>query len=534
MDTSSLTPVQNQQAPIPDQQQQPPPLLKEQYAKKYAEFKRGLANNVNLPRSAQEATITLNEVDFFYIVDQLIKYKNDNYILEQRVHVLENVVQWCLQFLTFVFSISNLLFNHNLPLAAVIFNSDLYTIPFSLLAYFRKRTETIKSNLTSFYGRISKCLPSFVAQTDLERHLLDTNDFPDLVDSAAKAAEEEAFFAKIEAIQTAYTQFAQAFDTEQAVFSNPLLDSLNSGSSPKKPLYKKRKLNNNDDDNDNNDADNDTTSSSERQFTSDDLDKRARFMADLKGLLHAHNIPLSPNFLLNQVFLADLLMQFATSVFTYVPQLMVDFSTPRNLSFSIRKFGEKLRDYWSAQANVCIGPFHLAYNNSNNTHQSSGGIGTHEQVVKTFRSLFSNTNEDFFEPITNVALCTYTNVNRRLVDPLNARLDYAWKQLFVENTLHATEHDQQLMFESLLKELNASTNTLFSKKLLSKCYALGYHVNNNYLSEIKHNIYEQNCLLKLVVKHFLMQMHLKVKKRDFDVQLMCAFNPLNVLAEKLE
>lgn len=84
--------------------------------------------------------------DFVRLASELVALKNDNYVLRQRVRCLENIVKWCMQYLTFVRTFSTLMFESNMPISAVIFNTDLFDLPYQLVEY----TEVCTANVSKY------------------------------------------------------------------------------------------------------------------------------------------------------------------------------------------------------------------------------------------------------------------------------------------------------------------------------------------------------------------------------------------------
>jgi len=226
----------------------------------FAELKRRISttkttttnttNNTNDSANEGVEFIRINKTDFFYMCDQLVLVKNDNYVLRQRVLLLENVVKWCLQFLTFVHSFSNLVFQNNLPLSAVILKTDLFDIPFMLINQFEKyitKTRELFSETYNHYKLLDISLENDFKQLNFAPQIDDTSDF----------------LKYVETIRVEYDKFAREFNNSANEFFFP---------SP---------------------------------FTNMDSEKQVELVNILTLVLKKFNLELTPQYLLKQNYLAE-------------------------------------------------------------------------------------------------------------------------------------------------------------------------------------------------------------------------------------
>lgn len=437
----------------------------------------------NLPQFTTNSNgkIELPREDFFYIVDRLVAESNDNFILRHRVHCLELIVKWCLNFFTFVHSFSTLFFQNNLPISAVILNNDTFKIPFKLVEMCETCSINMRTHLATVY---ESCR---LLNMDMATMLDSLTPVPTPVGS-------EAFLKYVRQMNANYDTFVVQYndDSSNYTFLSPF-DTLDA-------------------------ARLDTLTTKMREATT------------------AIGLSFSPQYLVKQTLLSHTLMYFASAVFSYVPQLKTDFLRSDNLQFTLDQYAERLHSFWRDQVNVCIEPFFFAYKNTNLFNVGGRELSTlYENTFKRANSTHTMLSQD-----TQLLLKLHDQrtMSMRFNDPVNQSVADVWRRLFVGATeanarermvrlAPLTDKDRDSLFTQFLADLTNGAQNLFDANILNRTHSMYMANRSDYLTNIKYTYFEQCCLLKLVIRYLLQRWYIGARP-PFD-----GHDPLDILMNRV-
>lgn len=400
--------------------------------------------------------------DFFYIVDRLVAESNDNFVLRHRVKCLEQIVKWCLNFFTFVHSFSTLFFQNNLPISAVILNNDMFKIPFMLVEMVESTSINVRAHLAGVYEACR--LLNY-----------DMATFLDNVATVPRPPDSVAFLEYIRRMNASYETFVVQFNdnSNNYAFLSP--------------------------------------------FETLETDKLNRLTSKMREAAESIGLTLSPQYLVKQALLSHSLMYFASSVFSYVPQLKTDFLMADNLQFSLDKYAERIHAFWRDQVNVCVEPFFFAYKNSNMFQVGADEL--RDIYDSTFKR--ANSTSTMLSHDTQLLLKLHDQraMSLRFNDPVNQSVADVWRRLFVgatdvnatERTVRLaplTEADRQVLFNQFLADITSSSQSMFDQHVLNRTHSMYMANRSDYLTNIKYTFFEQCCLLKLVVRYLLQRWYI--------------------------
>jgi hypothetical protein len=376
--------------------------------------------------------VTIAKVDFDKMCKELIKLKNENFLLQRRVEVLENVVRWCMNYLTFVYSFAGLMFFNGQSISSLIFNHNLLDLPFYMLNIFLSHLDRLADEMES------------------------KKDFA----QREKKRLESEFMPQILRVRSDYDQFAQEFNSTDLAEAK-FVDMLG-------------------------------------HFDNDRA--RDKFVQDLEKLARAHNLSFSKSYLIKQLLLSQILMQFATSIFAYVPQLKVDFLRVENLAFTVDNYVAKVQSFWQTQTNLCIGQHHFSY-------QIKNMPGDEDTFVKNLLDITRKNMVDDFQPETIKALQAreFRPIFTLLPDPTEQRIDLLWRNVFLKSL---DKVDTTLLSEQNLRKMlvfmNSTGTGAFEKMLVNRIDAQ-CSSTPTYLSNLNNTFYHQACICRLAIQHLLIQ-----------------------------
>jgi hypothetical protein len=210
-------------------------------------------------------------------------------------------------------------------------------------------------------------------------------------------------------------------------------------------------------------------------------------------------------------------MHFASSVFTYVPQLKMDFARADNFQFTMRDYAERLARFWRDQVNVCIEPFYLAYKHKNVS-------GTDERA---FKDLYDDWFRGSAQVDAKLSLETrellrsneQRSLGLRFADPVNQQVADAWRRMFsmATNSQPAksieirplVDAERVQLFEQFMADVVSANSNMFDRDFLNRTHTLYETAHADCLTNLKYTFYEQNCLLKLVVRYLLQRTYMQ-------------------------
>lgn len=410
---------------------------------------------------AGASTTTINTDDLMFIMDKCVVLANDNYVLRLRVALLENIVKWCLQFIMFISSIGTLIFQENMPITAIIFNTDLLDIPHKLV-----------NDVYAYAERIQE----YMLQTYNKHRLLGISIEQDVLNQQPPVPDFNNLKSYMDNLNTNYDTFAREFSK------------------------------------------NDTDFRFVSPFRQQKLDG-PEILEDIKQVLNKHNIDFSPQYVLKMHIVSEMLIYFLTRIYTYVPHLKVDFKTEDHLQYSLERYLTKLKEFWDASTNLCIGGMHVHYDTNN--------FETSQTVQAMFKNVFDNKAEDFFDAQTQLMLSQKRerNFTLKFADPTNQLVADSWRLQLTRNITHMTDAQRQDLFETYLRDMTAQNVNVFSKKVLSRLH-LQQIEPGDYLTHLKYTVFEQCCLLKLIIRQLLLRLY--NEKCDTSIG-----DPLNKLIEHI-
>lgn len=417
--------------------------------------------------SDNSRTVTIRTLDLIYILDQLIRKRNENYLLEQRVETLELVLKWAFQFLTFVQSFSTLIFHNGLPISAVIFNTDMFNVPFDLLDYVARKMRNLENDLNHMYQSLVWTVAGNVVSR-VEK--------PQKLEFAESSS--NAFEASVIRMRSDYLAFVAAYNKPNDFITHGLKDIV------------------------------------------PDETTRLRLIDELRALCDKYGLAdFSPQYLLQQSHLASLLMHFATSVYTFVPQLQVDFGSEENLEFSLGKYLGTLRSFWQTQTNLSVGPFHVKFSLANMNKLREVDIERLLARVLRPREDFAQLSVETQQILSQL---TFKSINRHVNVSAERRLVNAWRQVL--NTLSDKMTDDVELFKIFMQYALSDREGLFNKSMLVRFDRV---LASDYLANLVYSSYEQNTILKLIISQLITRVFLP------DMASASMHDPLILLADRL-
>ncbi len=438
-----------------------------------------MANN-NLKRQFMINSNGLLEIepnDFYALVDKLVAVNNENFILRYRISYMENIIQWCMQFLAFIHSFTTLIFHNELPLSAIAFNSDLIQMPYKVMEACEIYADKLTSHMASVYNACYMLTPDMAT-------LLDKMPGP--------RPSSKLFEKKIKKLNEDYELFVKNFHDNRSDFRLV---------SP---------------------------------FTALDNNTLATLIAKMQEATDSVGLKINPQYLIKQVFLSEMLMKFASTVFIYVPQLKVDFLRADNFSYSLETYANKLVEFWEAQVNVCVEPFHMAYRHKNMVNLQPSEI---KQTLSEWLSEAGGTHNLSADTQILLASQTHKSFSNRFVDPVNQQVADAWRRLFSSsingqktvNLKPLDEKDRQQLGQQFLADVLSANSNMFDRVILNKTHMIYGSPHSDYLTNLKYTFYEQNCLLKLIIR-YLLQRTYSTQKPTADTLL---YDPLYTLVDRV-
>lgn len=414
--------------------------------------------------------IEISSVDFFYLIDKLILVQNDNKILRMRLTLMDSIVKWCLNYITFVYSFSTILFQNNLPVSAVIFNSDLLNIPFKLITNISTNIKTYKTYLYDTYEAY-RFLNISIGKEINSMNSPPVPDFDEL----------EAYTAKIRAD---YDQFVFDFNKTDTPSSYAFMSFFKHVPENQRDLLNER----------------------------------------LEKVMHEFNLPFSPQFIIKQNFVGELLMFFATSIFRYVPQLKIDFQDKFKLQYTIENYVKRLADFWDTQVNLCVEPYHKEY--EVNYQATNMFKFSTEEITEMYRAYFENRDVDYLDMETKMLLhVKHRTPKLTFMDPTNQQISDIWRELFADSITKMEDDERKTLFESYVTYM-ANTTNIFDKKIMNKMPRVYMPTEGDCLTDLKYTYYEQLCFAKLIIKFILM------RSKMLKCPQFAGHDPLSILVQE--
>ena len=416
--------------------------------------------------------VTFKRRDLLYILDQLIKSRNECYLLRTRQEAYEHVLKWCFQFLTFVQAFSTLVFHNGLPISAVIFNTDMFNVPFSLFDYIERKMQRLESDLDGMYKSIVWTQNgTVVSRTNTPTSFTFRNP------------EMNTFLANVERIRRDYSAFAEAYNQPNDFVTRGLVDII------------------------------------------PDADERTRLVAELRALCAKYNMnDFSPQYLLQQSHLASLLMHFATTIYSFVPQLQVDFTNEDNFEFSLSKYLARLKEFWQKQTNLSIGPFHVHYSHTNMNRLREVDLARMYAELVGDRADYTNLSVECQQTLSQL---TFSSLNRHVSLQPELKLSNTWRNLFNDMIRAPDAHADVTLFRKFM-EFATSSDNMFSTRVLVKFDRI---FANDYLANLVYNFREQVIILKLIVVQLIVRFSLPPGAIDFSYMNM--HDPIMALKDRL-
>lgn len=418
-------------------------------------------------------SVTFKKRDLLYILDQLIKSRNENYLLRARQEAYEHVLTWSFNFLTFVQAFSTLVFHNGLPISAVIFNTDMFNVPFALFDYIERKMERLESDMDSMFRNVVWTQGGTV----LSRAQSPPEGF------TFRRPETNAFLENVQRIRRDYSAFAEAYNQPNDFVSRGLIDIV------------------------------------------PDAAARAALIEELRALCAKYNMSdFSPQYLLQQSHLASLLMHFATTIYSYVPQLQVDLVSEANFEFSLSKYLARLRAFWQKQTNLAIGPFHVQYARANMNRLREVDLKRMYEELVSDRADYANLSVECQQTLSQL---TFNSLNRHVSLGPEIRLANTWRNLFNELVSVPDAGADLALFRKFLEYASADRDNMFSTRVLVKFDRI---FANDYLANLVYNFREQIIILKLIVVQLIVRMSLPPST---DVSYMGMHDPIMALKERL-
>lgn len=398
--------------------------------------------NYKKQSGASASTTNINTDDLMFILDKCVILANDNYVLRLRVSLLENIVKWCLQFIMFISSIGTLIFQENMPITAIIFNTDLLDIPYKLVTDVYTYAEHIQE---------------YMIQTYNKHRLLGISIEQDVLDHQPPVPNFDNLKTYMDNLNTSYDTFAREFNR------------------------------------------NDTDFRFVSPFRQQKLDG-PEILEDIRIVLAKHNIEFSPQYVLKMHIVSEMLIYFLTRIYTYVPHLKIDFKTEDHLQFSLEHYLTKLKEFWDVSTNLCIGGKHMQYDLNN--------FETSKTIESMFKNVFDNKAEDFFDAQTQLILSQKRerNFSLKFTDPTNQLIADSWRLQLTRNITHMSDTQRLDLFETYLSDMTAQNVNVFNKKVMSRLH-LQQIEPGDYLTHLKYTVFEQSCLLKLIIRQLLLRLY---------------------------
>lgn len=401
---------------------------------------RSVASNIS-------ENVSIKRRDLVYLLDQLIKSRNEAYLLRVRLEAYEHVLTWAFQFLTFVQAFSTLVFHNGLPISAVIFNTDMFNVPFSLIDYIERKMHHLETDVDAMYRNVMWTQSGVL-----------TSGPPRVEGFSFRRAETNAFLDNVERIRRDYLAFAEAYNRPNDFITRGLVDII------------------------------------------PNAEERERLIGELRDLCVKYRMnDFSPQYLLQQSHLASLLMHFATTIYSYVPQLQVDLVSEQNFEFSLSKYLARLREFWQKQTNLAIGPFHVHYSMANMNRLRDSDLQRMYSDFVRDRSDYANLSVECQQTLSQL---TFNTLNRHVSLGPEIKLSNAWRNLFNELASVPDAHADLTLYKKFMEYASADPENLFSTRVLVKFDRI---FANDYLANLVYNFREQILILKLIVVQLLIR-----------------------------
>lgn len=438
------------------------------------------------PITNQSAYITLKRDDFLSLMEQLVKNKAENYLREQRIVLLENVLRWCLNFITFFQTFSSLIFFNKLPISAAIFSLDMFNVPFDMLNYIDSKMKSLRTDLSTVFrtffwttdGKIIKSNYHRPAQLEFVRN------------------EEREFTDKVARLRNQYESFNTLWhaNSSSPVEAQSFVDLLPAGI------------------------------------------ERETFATELINLCTKYRVVeqgFSPRYLVQQVRVSSMLSLFASTIFNYLPHLKIDMLNEATLEPTLQMYMDKLKQFWRVQTNVSLGPFHLNYKSTN--FFSDVASKTQDRALSNFYNKMFRSGEPVdgisreTEQILSQLTFTKANATSRL--GFEVKLSNAWRTIFNTSTTkpELMEHSDVELFKTFMHLSTNNRDNLFNQKLFLQFDRI---FAGDVLANITFNFVEQNTILKLVIIQLIVRLFLNPAS-EFNQNTMNLHDPLVMLRDKI-
>lgn len=434
------------------------------------QISQGLSGAPMVTTSNISENVTFKRRDLVYLLDQLIKCRNENYLLRTRQEAYEHVLAWNFNFLTFVQAFSTLIFHNGLPISAVIFNTDMFNVPYSLFDYIERKMQRLESDMDGMYRNVV-----WTVNGTLTSRAPSVDEF-----STFRRPETNIFLENVARIRRDYAAFAESYNQPNDFVTRGLVDII-----------------------------------------PNEVD-RANLIDELRALCTKYNMSdFSPQYLLQQSHLASLLMHFATTIYSFVPQLQVDLATETNFEFSLSKYLSRLRDFWQKQTNLSIGPFHVHYSHANVNRLTDSDVARLYHDLVSDRSDYANLSVECQQTLSQL---TFNSLNRHVSLGAEIKLANTWRNLFNELVNVQDAHADLALFRKFLDFSSRADNT-FNTRVLIKFDRI---FSNDYLSNLVYNFREQIIILKLVIVQLVVRSSL-----PSNANYMSMHDPIMALKERL-
>lgn len=451
---------------------------------------------INTPSTTNQSShITLKRDDFLSLMEQLIKNQTENYLREQRIVLLENVLVWCFNFITFFQTFSSLLFFNKLPVSAAIFSIDMFNVPFDMINYISLKMRSLRSDLSTlfrkFYWTTNGTIIKSEYRADEELTFMRNED-------------EDNFTGKISRIRAQYEAFNRMWHADELKVAQSFIDLLPNGFSQQK-----------------------------------------EFANDLTEVCKKYNIVdqgFSPRYLVKQVKVSSMLSLFASQIFHYLPHLKVDMLVESTIEPSIQLYMAQLVKFWKTQINVSIGPFHMKYASRNFFRDNLSNNKADIVLTQYYKRLFKNTIRDDdadtsgvlkISPETEQILSqlTFTRANFTSRLGFEVKLSNAWRTIFNTTTTspELMETSDLDLFKTFMRFAENNRDNLFNQKLFLQFDRI---FAGDVLANITFNFIEQNTILKLVIIQLIVRLFLNPAS-SFTQNTMNLHDPLVMLRDKI-
>lgn len=456
---------------------------------------------INTPSTTNQSShITLKRDDFLSLMEQLIKNQTENYLREQRIVLLENVLVWCFNFITFFQTFSSLLFFNKLPVSAAIFSIDMFNVPFDMINYISLKMRSLRSDLSTLFRKFYWTTNGTIIKSEYRA---------DEELTFMRNEEEDNFTGKISRIRAQYEAFNRMWHADELKVAQSFIDLLPKGFSQQK-----------------------------------------EFANDLTEVCKKYNIVdqgFSPRYLVKQVKVSSMLSLFASQIFHYLPHLKVDMLVESTIEPSIQLYMAQLEKFWKTQINVSIGPFHMKYASRNFFRDNLSNNKADIVLTQYYKRLFKNTirrddDDDDDADTTSVlkispeteqilSQLTFTRANFTSRLGFEVKLSNAWRTIFNTTTTspELMETSDLDLFKTFMRFAENNQDNLFNQKLFLQFDRI---FAGDVLANITFNFIEQNTILKLVIIQLIVRLFLNPAS-SFTQNTMNLHDPLVMLRDKI-